>query len=130
MQPSVFTKIISGEIPSHKIYEDDLTLAFLDVHPKNEGHTLVVPKIRPAEFVWDLEDEIYQACMVTAKKVALRLREELPYQYVHLGVVGTDVPYAHIHVIPFNTTRDLHDVPLSGEPDHTNLAQLAEKLRF
>ncbi len=133
MEDSIFTKIIKGEIPCHKIYEDEKTLAFLDIYPKNEGHTLVIPKVHPAEFVWDLDDDTYQSVMATAKKVALRLREVLPYQYVHQAVVGTDVPYAHVHLIPFATTSDLHGsaaADMSGEPDHGAFAALAEKLRF
>ena len=68
VEESIFTKIITGDIPAHKIYEDDKTLAFLDIYPKNEGHTLVIPKVSPAEFVWDLDDAIYQAVMATSKK--------------------------------------------------------------
>lgn len=130
MQNSIFAKIVSGEIPCHKVYEDEYTLAFLDVYPKNDGHTLVIPKINPAEFVWDLDENIYQAVMSTAKKVALRQRETLPYQYVHQAVVGTDVPYAHVHLVPFNATTDLDGDEATGEPDHEHLATLAKKLSF
>lgn len=131
MEDSIFTKIINGEIPAHKIYEDDFTLAFLDIYPKNTGHALVIPKVRPTEFVWDLDDEIYLAVMATCKKVALHLRESLGQPYVHEAVVGTDVPYAHVHLIPFSTTADLHGRPdMSIEPNHTEFAALAEKLRF
>lgn len=132
MEDSIFTKIVRGEIPCHKIYEDEQTLAFLDIHPKHEGHTLVIPKANPAEFVWDLNDPTYTALMLASKKVALRLRDVLPYRYVHEAIVGTDVPYAHIHLIPFDTTDQLHGagVQATTEPDHTALAALAEKLRF
>lgn len=130
MQDSIFTKIVSGEIPSHKVYEDDMTLAFLDVYPQNQGHTLVIPKVRPTEFVWDLEDDVYQACMATAKKVALRQREVLSYQYVHQAVVGIDVPYAHINLIPFDTVAELHRPQPTDDPDHETLAELAKKLYF
>lgn len=128
MEDSIFTKIIAGEIPCHKIYEDEHTLAFLDIHPKNEGHTLVIPK-HGAEFVWDLPDESYDSLMRTVKKVALHLRQTMPFEHVHEAVVGIDVPYAHVHLIPFNTTDDLHgEAP--NEPDHDALAALAERLRF
>ena len=131
MENSIFAKIVSGEIPCHKVYEDDMTLAFLDVYPKNDGHVLVIPKIRPTEFVWDLDDDVYQAVMVTAKKVALRLREVMPDPYVHQAVVGTDVPYAHVHVIPFTTTKDLHTrQDFSADPDNEKLTAIAEKIRF
>ena len=131
MQDSIFTKIVRGEITAHKIYEDEKTLAFLDIYPKNEGHTLIIPKVHPTEFVWDLDDDTYQALMNTARKVALRLRGVLPYAYVHEAVVGTDVPYAHVHLIPFNETSELHRPQCTDvDPDHTTLAALADALRF
>lgn len=131
MEDSIFTQIVSGEIPAHKVYEDDTTLAFLDIYPTHEGHVLVIPKVRPAEFVWDLDSEIYQDVMETARKVALRLREVLPYRYIHEAIVGTDVPYAHVHLVPFDTTADLHQPQRNDiEPDHATLAALAEKLHF
>lgn len=130
MQNSVFARIVAGEIPCHKIYEDEKTLAFLDVYPKNEGHTLVIPKVNPTEFVWDLDDDTYQAVMATARKVALHLRTALPFEYVHQAVVGVDVPYAHVHLVPFNTQTDLYAEQPTGEPDHEFFAQLAEKLRM
>ena len=77
MHDSIFTKIIKGEIPSHKVYEDADTYAFLDIHPIQPGHVLVIPK-RQAEYVWDLSDEEYQALMETAKKVARKIREAFP----------------------------------------------------
>lgn len=131
MEDSIFTKIVNGEIPCHKIYEDEKTLAFLDIYPKNEGHTLVIPKVAPAEFVWDLNDDTYRALMDTTRKVALRLREVLPYKYVHEAIVGTDIPYAHTHLVPFDTTAQLHQPQRTDqEPNHSALAALAEKLRF
>ena len=130
MNDSIFAKIISGDIPCHKIYEDESTLVFLDIHPKNEGHALVIPKIRPAEFVWDLDDTIYHDMMVTAKKVALRLRTVLAHPYVHQAIIGTDVPYAHIHLIPFTVASDLHGGDPAAEPNHAALAALAERLYF
>lgn len=130
MQNSIFAKIVAGEIPCHKIYEDDQTLAFLDIYPKNEGHTLVIPKSNPTEFVWDLDDATYQAVMSTARKVALHLRKNLAYPYISQAVIGIDVPYAHVQLIPFNTMADLEAKQPTSEPDHAALAKLAEKLRF
>lgn len=127
---TIFQKIIDREIPAHIIYEDDLTLAFLDIYPAVPGHTLVIPK-NPTEFVWDLEAKDYQALMATAKKLALHLRELLPEQYVHMSIVGTDVPHAHIHLIPFNKTADFHNAErMKQEPDHKALASMAKKLRL
>ncbi len=130
MQDSVFTKIIKGEIPCHKVYEDDKTLAFLDIHPVQPGHTLVIPK-RQVEFVWDLEDEDYRALMDTAKKVAQRLRIVVGASYVGEKIIGTDVPHAHVHLIPFSKGPDFYVEPdVSAEPDHAALAALAKKLMF
>lgn len=128
MQDSLFTKIIRGEIPSHKVYEDDRTFAFLDIYPVQKGHLLVVPKAQ-VEFLWDLEDEDYQAVMATAKKLAVQLRDVLGVPYVGEKVVGTDVPHAHVHLIPFYESHQLHaDQDFKSEPDHESLAELAKKL--
>jgi histidine triad (HIT) family protein len=130
MQDSIFTKIINGEIPSHKIYEDDHTYTFLDIHPITPGHTLVVPK-KQVEFVWDLDDEDYQAVMATAQKIALHLRQTLGVPYVGEQVIGVDVPHAHVHLVPFTSVADYHHIPdANAEPDHAALAALAEKLRL
>lgn len=128
MEESIFTKIISGDIPSHKIYEDAHTYAFLDIHPITPGHTLVVPK-RQVEFVWDLDDETYRALMATAKKLALHLRTTLGVPYVGEQVIGVDVPHAHVHLIPFTEIGEYRQFPdMTAEPDHELLAQIAQKL--
>ncbi len=131
MEESIFTKIIKGEIPSHKIYEDDATFAFLDIHPTTEGHVLVVPKVQ-VEFIWDLELADYQALMQTVQKVGRRLQEVLSTPYVSEMTVGVDVPHAHVHVIPFHTASELAATfsPSDVEPDHQALAALAERLAF
>jgi histidine triad (HIT) family protein len=130
MTDSLFTKIIKGEIPCYKIYEDNRTFAFLDIHPKQPGHTLVVPK-QQIEFLWDLGDEDYQAVMATVKLVALRIRAVLGRPYIGELVVGIDVPHAHVHVYPFSTVEESRFVPdLSAEPDHAALAAIAKKLAF
>ncbi|HVX48443.1 MAG TPA: HIT domain-containing protein [Candidatus Saccharimonadales bacterium] len=128
MADSIFTKIIKGEIPCHKIYEDEKTLAFLDIHPVQPGHSLVIPK-KQIEFVWDLPDEDYLALMAATKKVALRLREVLGTKYVGSRVVGIDVPHAHVQLIPFDTV-DQYTEPqdMDSTPDHEALEQLARKL--
>lgn len=130
MQDSIFTKIIKGELPSHKVYEDEHTLAFLDIHPITPGHTLVIPK-KQVEFVWDLDDEDYQHLMISVKKVARRLRETLAVPYVGVQVIGVDVPHAHVQLVPFTEAREYHQhVDMSAEPDHAALAKLAAKLAF
>lgn len=128
MEDSIFTKIIKGEIPCHKLYEDDKVLAFLDIYPVQTGHALVIPK-KQVEFVWDLSDEDYSAVMAATKKVALRLREVLGKKYVGERIVGVDVPHAHVQLIPFNDVAEFAaDQDMTIEPDHTALANLAKKL--
>lgn len=130
MEDTIFTKIVKGEIPADKIYEDELTLAFLDIHPIVPGHTLVVPK-KQVEFLWDLDDETYAAVMATSKLVAKRLREVLEVPYVGEKVIGVDVPHAHVHLIPFTTTDEYsRRADMSKEPEFEKLAAIAEKLRF
>src|SRR5690349_10134737 len=127
MKDSVFTKIVKGELPSHKVYEDDKTLAFLDIHPVQPGHVLVIPK-KQVEFVWDVEGEDYQALMATVQKVGRRIREVMGKPYVGIQVVGTDVPHTHIQLIPFADPKEFYNHPdVEAEPDHTALAAVAEK---
>lgn len=130
MEETIFTKIIYGDIPSYKIYEDDKTFAFLDIHPVQPGHVLVVPK-KPIEFLWDLPDEDYLALMAAAKKVARHQREILGVPYVGVKVVGVDVPHAHIHLIPFRTTAEFSQPQdTTAEPDNSALAAVAARLAF
>ena len=128
---SVFTKIVQGTIPCHKVYEDELTLAFLDINPTQPGHTLVIPK-KQVEFIWDLDDETYMAVMRTVKKVGNRLRDHMGRSYVGEIVVGTDVPHAHVHVVPFDHAAELKRAleVEAQEPDHEALAVIAKKLYF
>lgn len=132
MEESIFTKIIKGEIPCHKVYEDDKTFAFMDIHPVAEGHVLVISKLQ-VPFVWDLPDEDYEALTATVKKVALKQRAVMQKPYVGEMIVGTDVPHAHVHVVPFSQTHELKrtlNAIDEAEPDHESLAEIAKKLRI
>ncbi|MDB5163835.1 MAG: hypothetical protein JWS12_453 [Candidatus Saccharibacteria bacterium] len=130
MADSIFTRIIKGEIPAHKVYEDAKTLAFLDIHPVQPGHVLVVPKAQVEQFQ-DLADEDFQALMATVKKVALRQKAVLRPKRVGLQVVGIDVPHVHVHLIPFNTVAEFRHLPdMAAEPDHTALAKIAATLHI
>lgn len=100
--PSIFTQIINGDIPCYKIYEDDKTFAFLDIHPETLGHTLVVPK-KEVDKIYDLPDEDYQALMATVKKISKHMEKQLN-QRTLWKVIGTDVPHAHVHLLPFDGT--------------------------
>jgi histidine triad (HIT) family protein len=129
MNDSLFTKIIKGEIPSHKIYEDDKTLAFLSIYPSVEGHTLVIPKTQK-ETLWELDEADYQAVMATTHKVALRLLEVLGTERVGEKVIGLDVPHAHVHLIPFTTPAEYYAKETTEEPNHAALAAVADRLKF
>lgn len=131
MQDSLFTKIIKGEIPSYKIYEDKKTFAFLDIHPIQPGHILVVPKKQVSEFQ-DLPEEDYQALFNTVKKLAKHLKMITKAQHICLRAEGFDVPHTHIHIYPCNEPREFYG-PLDRnqrEPDHEALAAMAKKLQI
>ena len=130
MEDSIFTKIINGDIPCHKVYEDDTTFAFLDISPITPGHTLVIPK-KQVETLWDLDEDTYRDVMATAKKIAVRMKQQLQVEYVGVQVIGVDVPHAHVHLIPFNDVSDYHNIPdTSAEPNHGALGAVARKLQF
>ncbi|MBX4201778.1 HIT domain-containing protein [Candidatus Saccharibacteria bacterium] len=130
MADSIFTKIINGDITSHRIYEDELTYAFLDIHPNVPGHTLVIPK-KQIEYIWDLPGDDYQAVMATAKKVAIRMKEVLKPKWVGMKVEGIAVPHAHVHVFPFNSLEEYHrQTPEDFFVPDTELAEMAKKLAF
>jgi histidine triad (HIT) family protein len=132
IEPSVFTKIIRGELPCHKVYEDDKTLAFLDIHPSQPGHVVVVPKVQ-VNFVWDLEQSDYQSLMTTVQKVGRRLREEFPdKKRIGVMIEGLGIKnHAHVNVLPFDNADEFRHIPDSNlEPDHAALAAMAERLKF
>jgi histidine triad (HIT) family protein len=128
MEDSIFTKIINGEIPCHKVYEDDEVIAFLDVHPMAEGHTLVVPK-RQIDHVWDLDRKTYAHLFGVTKRLGKHIRTVLQATRVGLVVEGFGVPHAHIHLIPIEHGDDLkRPQDMSAPIDHESLAAVAEKL--
>ncbi len=130
MADSVFTKMIRGELPANKIYEDALTFAFLDHNPKTAGHTLVVPK-KQVDYVWNLTDEDYLALMTTVKKVAKRIKEVLDPKWVGEQIEGVAVEHAHVHVFPFNSVEEYHQMPNPAmKPTAGELAEMAKKLAF
>jgi len=129
MQDSIFSKIVRGELPSHKVYEDEHTLAFLSIYPSVEGHTLVIPK-KQIESVWELDDETYRAVMATTKKVALRLKAVFAVKLVGERIIGLDVPHAHVHLVPFNTAEEFYAPETNDDPNHEALAALAARLHF
>lgn len=129
MQDSIFTRIIKGEIPAHKVYEDEHTFAFLSINPIHPGHTLVIPK-QQVDKLWDLPDDVYQAVMATSKKVANRIQEVLQPARVGVHVAGTEVPHAHVHLFPFSGEGDFWDKPMEASVAGEELAAMAARLRM
>ncbi|HNW69245.1 MAG TPA: HIT family protein [Bacteroidales bacterium] len=104
--PSIFSKIVAGDIPSYKIAEDERFFAFLDINPLAEGHTLVIPK-QETDYLFDLDDEQYKDLFLFAKKIAAAIKEAVPCKKVGIAVVGLEVAHAHIHLVPLNDLFDL-----------------------
>lgn len=105
--PSIFSKIIAGDIPCYKVAEDENYLAFLDISPLRKGHTLVIPK-KEVDFIFDLDDATYNGLMSFAKKVGLAIQKNIPCKKVGVTVIGLEVPHAHVHLIPINTMSDMN----------------------
>ena len=130
-EPSLFTRIINGEIPSHKIYEDDRVIAFLTIHPLSEGHTLVVPK-KQIDQVWDLEPDDYDYLCKTARKIALHIRTVMDVDRVGVVIKGFEVPHAHIHLIPVGHHGFVNFDPEPAPPiaDNDKLAAIAQRIHL
>lgn len=128
-EDSVFTKIIKGELPSHKIYEDEQVIAFTPLFMAGKGHILVIPKLQVPYF-YDLPIEEYQALMAVTQKLSKTMKAVVGSKYVGLKVVGVEVPHTHIHIIAFDNSDEYNNIPDdSGEPDHEKLESFAESLR-
>jgi len=104
--PTIFSKIIAGEIPAHKVAESNEFLAFLDISPLAEGHVLVIPK-KEVDNLFDLDDETYTGLQMFAKIVANGIKRAIPCLKVGVAVIGLEVPHAHIHLIPINKVSDI-----------------------
>ena len=104
--PSIFTKIVNGEIPCYKIAEDEKYLAFLDVNPNAIGHTLCIPK-QEIDKIFDLDDALYLGLMHFSKKIAIALEKAVPCKRIGMSVIGLEVPHAHVHLIPLNAMDEI-----------------------
>lgn len=125
---TVFSKILSGEIPCHKIYENNEFLAFLDLRPVNRGHTLVIPK-KEVDYIFDIDDELLSKIMPFAKKVATAIKKAVPCKKVGVMVAGLEVPHAHIHLIPI--LGSVHELAFANAKTATTeeLSALAAEIR-
>lgn len=126
--PSVFTKIINGEIPCYKIAEDDHHLAFLDIMPLAKGHTLVVPKTE-VDYIFDMNENAHMALWAFAKKISPAIKQAILCRRVGIAVIGLEVPHAHIHLIPLNTVSDINFERPKLTLTQQELNQTAEKIR-
>jgi len=125
---SIFSKIISGEIPAHKVAETADFLAFLDINPLVEGHVLVIPK-KEVDYIFDIDDETYAGLMIFAKIVAEGVKKAIPCKKVGVSVIGLEVPHAHVHLIPMNAVSDMNFSREKLNPSAEQLAATAQKIR-
>ena len=125
--PTIFSRIVAGEIPAHRLREDDRFLAFLDVRPIRPGHSLVIPKEEIDHF-FDLPDDLLGELMVFAKPVANAIRSVTGAARVGCAVVGVEVPHAHLHLVPIDAVGDL-DFRKASEASQDDLAAMAERVR-
>jgi histidine triad (HIT) family protein len=126
--PTLFTRIIQGEIPCHKVAESDQFFSFLDIHPLAMGHTLVIPKVE-VDYFFDLEDPLLSDLMVFSKRVAAAIRETVPCKRIGLSVVGLEVPHAHLHLIPLQSIQDMSFEKEKLNVSNEDLADLSAKIR-
>ena len=125
---SIFTKIVNGEIPSHRVAETNDFLAFLDVNPLVEGHVLVIPK-KEVDYIFDLDDETYAGLMIFSKIVAAGIKKAIPCLRIGVAVVGLEVPHTHVHLVPLNQMDDINFSRKKLKPSQEELKQVAEKIR-
>jgi histidine triad (HIT) family protein len=126
--PSIFSKIVSGEIPCYKIAEDEKHLAFLDIQPLKEGHTLVIPK-KEIDYIFDIEDEEIASLIKFAKKVARGIKKVIPCEKIGMTVIGLEVPHAHIHLIPIEGVGDMNFNKEKQSLDKEKMISISEKIR-
>jgi histidine triad (HIT) family protein len=124
---SIFSRIVAGEIPCHKIAETADFLAFLDVNPRVRGHVLVIPK-REIDYIFDVDDDSLGAMMVFAKRVARAIQAVVPCQRIGVAVIGLEVPHAHIHLIPVNQVTDVNFERAPIVVSSSELASLASSI--
>ena len=105
--PTIFSRIVAGEIPSYKVAEDEKHYAFLDINPVAAGHVLVIPK-QEVDYIFDLNDDDYLALQLFAKRVAEAIKQAMPCKRVGVAVMGMEVPHTHIHLIPINEEADMN----------------------
>ena len=125
---SLFTRIVNGEIPCHKVAENDEFLAFLDIMPLQRGHVLVIPKIE-IDYIFDIDDDLLGRMIIFAKEVSKKIKLAFPCNKVGVAVIGLEVPHAHIHLIPINSMNDMNFANPKLKLDQEELAAIATKIK-
>jgi len=125
---SIFTKIITREIPAYIVAEDDQFLAFLDIMPLKKGHTLVVPK-QEIDYIFDLAPSMLAEMTVFAQKVAKQIQTAIPCNRIGVAVIGLEVPHAHIHLVPIQSMNDMNFANSKLKIDPEEMQQIAEQIR-
>ena len=125
--PTLFSRIVAGEVPAHKLAETDDYLAFLDVMPTTTGHTLVIPK-KEVDYLFALDDDLYIGLMAFAKRIAPAIERAIPCKRIGVAVIGLEVPHTHVHLIPLNSMADMN-FSSKMKPTQDELAATAEKIR-
>lgn len=125
---TLFTRIVNGEIPCHKVAENDQFLAFLDIMPLRRGHVLVIPKIE-VDYLFDMEDNLLSEILLFAKPIAKKIAKVFPCKKVGVSVIGLEVPHAHVHLVPLNTISDINFSQEKLSLTNEELAEIAQKLR-
>ncbi len=125
--PTIFSKIVAGEIPCHKVAENKQFLAFLDIQPIRMGHVLVIPK-KETDYLFDLDDAELSELMLFSKGVAKAIKTVFPCRKVGVSVIGLEVPHAHVHLLPMNALHDMDFTKEKLKPSQEELAEVAKKL--
>lgn len=125
--PSIFSKIVNGELPCYKIAENDHFLAFLDITPLRKGHTLVIPK-KETDYIFDMDDAELAAFIQFAKLVSKKIKAAIPCKKVGMTVIGLEVPHAHIHLIPINTLVDMDFSQSKLQLENSEMSEIAQMI--
>ncbi len=125
---TIFTKIVKGEISSHKIAEDENCFAFLDINPLIDGHVLIIPK-KEVDYLFDLDTDTYNQLWSFARKIAVAIEKSIPCKRIGVAVIGLEVPHAHIHLVPLNTMNDINFSKPKLHPTQEQLSDIAARIK-
>jgi histidine triad (HIT) family protein len=125
---SIFTRIIRGEIPSIRLFENEFAIAIMDVFPLRKGHVLIIPKME-TDLLFDLDDNILCELMILSKRLAKAMKKALDCQRIGLSVIGLEIPHAHIHLVPINDANDINFAQQKLAMDSAEIQEIADKIK-